>query len=404
MNKTVKAAYAALVILAAAIVALAAGSLVLLAIGADPVATFKVILTEPLKDLFGLTEIAVRAVPLTLIALGIAVAFRSGILNIGAEGQMLVGILAATGVALGLPGLPKPILLPLVLLAGAAGGAFWGWIAGTLKARLGVNEILSTVMLNYVAAQFYTFFLRGPFLDPAEMTMGSGTPQSMRFVRAAWLDRIIPGTRLHYGLAIALVLAVAVYILLWRTGAGFRMRAAGAEAKAARYAGVPVEKYLVAAMLISGACAGLAGAVEVTGVHRRAIEGVSGGYGFSGIVVALFGGLHPAGIVPAAAFFGLLLLGADMTQRAVGVPANMVLVLQGVIILAIVSARMVIDNPYLQERAYRKLAKALGKGGGGGAPLPDSPPGPEAGAPSPAAAPASAPDETSSPNAAEGGK
>jgi len=360
MNRTVKTAYAAFVVTVAALVALAGGSLVLLAIGADPIATFKVILTEPLKDLFGITEILVRAGPLILVALGIAVAFRSGILNIGAEGQIQVGIIAATAVALYLPGLPKFALLPLILIAGAIGGAFWGGIAGLLKSRLGVNEILSTVMLNYIAAQFYTFFLRGPFLDPAEMTMGSGTPQSMRFVKAAWLDRLIPGTRLHYGLAIALVLAVFVYFLLWRTTAGFRMRAAGAEAKAARYAGVHVERYLVGAMLISGAFAGLAGAVEITGVHRRAIEGVSSGYGFSGIVVALFGGLHPAGIVPAAAFFGLLLLGADMTQRAVGVPANMVLVLQGVIILVIVAARMVIDNPYLQERIGRKLAGLFG--------------------------------------------
>ncbi len=359
MNKATKTAYGVVVVAMAALVAVAVSSLVLLAIGANPLATFKVILTEPLKDLFGITEILVRAVPLILVALGIAISFRSGILNIGAEGQIQLGIVSATLVALFLPDLPKALLLPLALLAGALGGALWGGIAGALKARLGVNEILSTVMLNYIAAQLYSFLLRGPLLDPAEITMGSGTPQSMRFPKAAWLDRIIPGTRLHWGLAVALVLAFLVWLLLWRTTAGFKMRAAGAEAKAARYAGVKVERYLVVAMLFAGGFAGRGGAIEATGVHRRAIEGISSGYGFSGIVVALFGGLHPAGIVPAAAFFGLLLLGADMTQRAVGVPANMVLVLQGSIILAIVSARMLANNPYLQDRVGRRLERLL---------------------------------------------
>lgn len=361
MNKTMKAVYNAAVVLAAALAAMGIGALVFAAVGADIVKAYGVILTEPLKDLIGITEIAVRAVPLTLIALGIAIAFRSGTLNIGAEGQMLMGILASSAAAIALPDLPKPLLIPLAVLAGAAGGAVWGAAAGILKARLGVNEILSTVMLNYIAAQFYTFLLRGPMMDPEELVTGSGTPQSVRLPRAAWLDRLLPGTRLHAGVYIALVLAVVVFILLWRTSAGFRMRAAGAEAKAARYAGIRVERYVVAAMLLSGAFAGIAGAVEILGVHRRAIEGVSGGYGFTGIVVSLFGGLHPAGILPASLFFGLLLLGADMTQRLADVPANMVLVLQGAIILAIVSARQFMNNPYVQDRLVRRLARIRGR-------------------------------------------
>jgi simple sugar transport system permease protein len=356
VTNSFKTAFTAAVIVAAAAVAVLIGALVLLAIGVEPIAVYKVILTDPLKDLYGITEILVRSVPLILIALGIAVAFRSGILNIGAEGQMQIGIISAAAVAIALPDLPKPILLPLVLLTGAAGGALWGGIAGTLKARLGVNEILSTVMLNYIAAQIYGFLLRGPMIDPAELTVGSGTPQTVRLPRTAWLDRLIQGTRLHSGLIIALAMAVLVFILLWRTTAGFRLRASGAEPKAARYAGIRVEWSLVAAMLISGGFAGLAGAVELTGVHRRAIEAISSGYGFSGIVVALFGGLHPAFIVPAAVFFGLLLIGADMTQRAMSVPANMVYVLQGAIILSIVSAKSYLNDPYARDRAYRRYA------------------------------------------------
>ncbi len=381
MNKTMKAVYNAAVVLAAALAAMGIGALVFAAVGADIVKAYGVILTEPLKDLIGITEIAVRAVPLTLIALGIAIAFRSGTLNIGAEGQMLMGILASSAAAIALPDLPKPLLIPLAVLAGAAGGAVWGAAAGILKARLGVNEILSTVMLNYIAAQFYTFLLRGPMMDPEELVTGSGTPQSVRLPRAAWLDRLIPGTRLHAGVYIALALAVVVFILLWRTSAGFRMRAAGAEAKAARYAGIRVERYVVAAMLLSGAFAGIAGAVEILGVHRRAIEGVSGGYGFTGIVVSLFGGLHPAGILPASLFFGLLLLGADMTQRLADVPANMVLVLQGAIILAIVSARQFMNNPYVQDRLARRLARIRGR------PAPNPPPGSPEACPDPSDSP-----------------
>ena len=360
--------YVATVVAFAGAAVVGAGALVLAAIGASPWATYATIVTGPLQDLFGATEILVRAVPLTLVALGIAISFRSGILNIGAEGQIMIGVLAASAVALGLPKLPGIVLVPLCLAAGAAAGALWAGIAGVLRARLEVNEILSTVMLNYIAAQIYTFLLRGPMIDPNELMTGSGTPQSMRLVRSAWLARLVPGTRLHAGLVLALVLAVLVWLLLWRTTLGYRMRAAGAGRKAARYAGIHVERSLVVAMLFAGGFAGLAGAVEVLGVHHRAIEGISSGYGFAGIVVALFGALHPAGIVPAAAFFGLLLVGADMTQRSAGVPANMILVLQGVIILGIVSARMVIDNPYMQERAAR-VVRRLARQGSGEAPV-----------------------------------
>jgi simple sugar transport system permease protein len=353
MTNRFKAGYRAAVVLAAILSAMLMGAAVLVTIGADFLKVYVVILTEPLKNLSLISEVVLRAIPLSIIAFGISVAYRSGFINIGAEGQMAMGIIAATGAALLFPELPRPILLPLVFLAGCAGGAIWGFVPGILKAKLEVSELLSTVMLNYIAAQFYTFCLRGPMLDPAELTMGSGTPQSMRLSRNMWLDRLIPGTRLHTGIFVVLILAVVIYFLLWKTSFGFKMRAAGAQERAARYGGINVAKYLVISISISGALAGLAGAVEIAGVHRRAIEGITGGYGFSAIVVALFGGLHPAGIIPASLFFGLLLVGADMTQRMVGVPANMVQVLQGIIILVIVAAKMVIANPYLMERSWR---------------------------------------------------
>ena len=357
MNKYFTVIYRVVIIVLAALTAILLGAVILAAIGADILKVYRVILTEPLKNISLVCEVLIRAIPLTIIALGISTAYRSGFINIGAEGQMAMGIISAAAVSLALPDLPKPILLPLALLAGCAGGAVWGFIPGILRAKLNVSELLSTVMLNYIAAQFYTFCLRGPMLDPAEKTMGGvGTPQTMRLSQNIWLTRIIPGTRLHTGIFIALGLALVVYLFLWKTPFGYKLRAAGAQETAARYGGINVPVCLVISICISGALAGLAGAVEIAGVHHRAIEGITGGYGFSGIVVALFGGLHPAGIIPAAFFFGLLLVGADMTQRMAGVPANMVQVLQGIIILVIIAARMVLANPYLLEWSRRQFA------------------------------------------------
>jgi simple sugar transport system permease protein len=361
MNKRFELVYKISVIILAVFAAVLLGAIILAAIGADILEVYRVILTEPLRNISLISEVLIRTIPLTIIALGIATAYRSGFINIGAEGQMAMGIITAATVSLALPDLPKPVLLPLALLAGCAGGAVWGFIPGLLRAKLEVSELLSTVMLNYIAAQLYTFCLRGPLIDPAELTLGGvGTPQTMRLSRNIWLSRFIPGTRLHTGLFIALALALLIYLVLWKTSFGYKLRAAGAQDRAARYGGINVPVCLIVSISISGALAGLAGAVEIAGVHHRAIEGITGGYGFSGIVVALFGGLHPAGIIPAAFFFGLLLVGADMTQRMVGVPANMVQVLQGIIILVIVAARMILANPYLMEWSRRKYIKLFG--------------------------------------------
>jgi len=345
-----------IVLLLAVLTAALLASFILLTIGADVWKSFYVIFIEPLKSFYIITEVLIRMIPLVLVALGITIAFRSGILNIGAEGQILMGILGSTIIAVCFPELPRIVMIPLALTAGALFGGVYGTIPGLLRARLNVSELLSTVMLNYIAAQIYVLCLRGPLIDPKELVTGSGTPQSMRFPKTAWLARLIPGTRLHSGLIIALVLAGLLYLLLWKTSFGYKLRAAGAGPKAARYGGINVGRSLVIAMCLSGALAGLAGSSEVMGLHRRAIEDISSGYGFTGIVVALFGGLHPGGIIPASFFFALILVGGDMTQRMVGVPANMVQVLQGIIILTIISVKMVINNPYIIERAGRRFS------------------------------------------------
>lgn len=355
MNKKFKILYKTSIILLAIIATLLISSIILITIDANVFKTFLVILTEPLKNKIQLTEVIIRAIPLSIIALGITVAYRSGTINIGAEGQMAIGILTATAAALSFYNIPRPFNILIIFLAGVIGGGLWGFIPGILKARLKVSELLSTVMLNYIAAQIYTFFLRGPMIDPAELTLGSGTPQSMRFDKNVWLNRLITGTRLHSGLFLVIFLAILIYILLWKTSFGYKLRAAGASSKAAKYGGIKVTYFITISMIISGAFAGLAGSVEVLGVHHRAIEGITSGYGFSGLVVALFGGLHPVGILPASFFFGLLLVGADMTQRMVGVPANMVQVLEGIIILVIVAAQQVLNDKYLMDKIWKKF-------------------------------------------------
>lgn len=330
--------------------ALAVGVVFILLAKGNPVTAYGVMLSGPFASKFGFSETLVRCTPLLLVGLGIIISFRTGILNIGGEGQILMGAVTAAAIALTFPEIPTILLLPLVLLGGAAAGGLWGGLAGWLKAKLAVNEILSTVMLNQIAAQLYLFFIRIFLIDPQEVAMGTGVPQTALIESSLWLDRLIPGTRLHTGFLLAVVLAILVYVFLWRTTTGYRMRAVGEGPEAARYAGINVEKYLVLAMFLGGGFAGLAGAVEVVGLHHRALEDISAGYGFSGIVAALFGRLHPLGVIPASILFGALILGADMMQRAVSIPSAIVMVMQGLIILFIVSADLLLRKPELLNR------------------------------------------------------
>ena len=353
-----------MVLIAALAGALLIGAIFLVLAKSDPLKAYEVMFKGPISDKFGITETLVRAVPLLLVGLGIIISFRSGIINIGAEGQILAGAIGAAAVGTSWPDMPAVLLLPLVFLAGGLSGALWGGIAGWLKARLAVNEILSTVMLNQIALQLYLFLIRGPLIDPKEVSYGTGVPQTASIPEQIWLSRLIPGTRLHSGLIFAVLLAVLVYVFLWRTSTGYRMRAVGAGPDAARYAGIKVEWYLVLAMALAGGMAGLAGVIEVTGVHHRAIEGISAGYGFSGIVAALFGRLHPLGTIPAAVLFGALLLGADMMQRAVHIPAAMVMVIQGLVVLFVVSSDYFLKNPSSIAQLKAKLVgqKMSGEG------------------------------------------
>ena len=328
----------ALLPVAAVALALLIGAGMLLALGADPLKAYSAMLQGAAGSVSGITQTLVKATPLLLVGLGITIAFRGGVINIGGEGQLIVGALAATAMALAFPEWPGVILLPLALAAGVAGGAAWGGVPGVLKARLGVNEILSTIMMNQIAIQLSNYLLRGPMIDPAEIARGTQIAQSAQLPQQVWLIRLVPRTLLNGGALIAVVMAVLVYIFLWRTTIGYRIRAVGLNAEAARYAGIRVPVYQALALVLGGAFAGLAGAVEVLGVQHRMMEGLSGGYGFSGIVAALFGKLHPLGVIPASILFGGLLVGADKMQRAVQVPSALIGALQGLVVLFVVSS------------------------------------------------------------------
>jgi simple sugar transport system permease protein len=288
----------------------------------------------------GLTQSLVKATPLLLVGLGICIAFRASVINIGAEGQIIAGALMATWFSLQFRVWPGWLLLPTTMIMGFIAGAAWGFIPGILKARLDVNEILSTVMMNAIALQLMNLMIRSVLMDPAGVKAGTYLAQSERLPEQVWLFRLVPQTSLHSGAIIAVVLAVAVYVFLWRTTIGYRIRAVGLNPDASRYAGIRVPVYQALSLTLAGGFAGLAGVVEVIGVQHRLLEGITSGYGFSGIVAALFGGLHPLGLIPASWLFGSLLVGADKMQRAVQVPSALVDTMMGLVVLFVVGSAL----------------------------------------------------------------
>lgn len=333
-----------LVPIAAVVAALLIGAIILLRLGADPIEGFSELFIGAFGSADALIGTALKATPLLLVGVGITIAFRANVINIGGEGQMVAGGLLATTTALVLPDVPPIIALPAVLLAGIVGGAIWGAIPGALKAYYGVNEILSTIMLNVVAVQLMNFLLRGALIDPAEIERGTRIPQTKRLMESADLPSLFGSDRLHIGPLIAVLAAVGAYVLMWRTPLGFRIRSVGLSRDASRYAGVRVKRTIVLAMTLSGAMCGLAGAVLVFGSesHRMVTDGSTAGFtgsaGFNGIVAALFGGLHALWTIPASFLFGGLLVGGNAMQRAVQVPSALILALNGLVVVFVVSS------------------------------------------------------------------
>jgi simple sugar transport system permease protein len=272
----------------------------------------------------------VRATPLIIAGLAVAFAFRGGVFNIGAEGQLLVGAVAATAVTLATSTQLGRFSVLLALVAGALAGAAWAWIAAELKRRFHVLEIISTIMLNFIAIHLVSFLVRGPLQEPTKIY-----PQTPTFPTAGRLPLLLPGTRLHLGFALAIMLAVLLGWIFKRTAFGFRVRATGASPSAARTAGlIDTDKTSLVVFLVSGALAGIAGSVEVSGVTFALYENLSPGYGYTAIAVALIAGLNPLGIIASGIFFGVLETGASALQREFAVPSSIASVVEATLILA----------------------------------------------------------------------
>lgn len=353
----VSAIFDALMPVFATIAALLVGAIFLLILGANPVTAYTALIEGAFGSFNAFAETLVKAIPLLLVGLGTCIAYRASVTNIGGEGQMIVGALLSTWIGLSFTNLPGWLMIVIAMLAGSLGGALWGGLPGVLKAYFNVNEILSTVMMNAIAVQIMNYMLRGPMIDPVQAEAASQIPQTARLEIAYRLPRLAP-TRLHIGLIIAIILAVAVYILLWRTTLGYRIRAVGQNQAASKYGGINVKKQIVLALLLSGAFAGLAGMMQVYGVNYRMITdgsstGFTGNAGFNGIVAALFGQLHPLITIPASILFGGLLVGANAMQRVVQVPSALITGLNGLVVVFVVSSE------YFRKRNQRKRMAAM---------------------------------------------
>ena len=357
----------------AVLLALLVGAVIILLMNANPIEAYQALWKGAFGTKNAVANTFIKATPLLLVGIGICISFRGGVINIGGEGQMIVGGLAALGLVLNYPDADPGVMIPAALVASFVAGAAWGGIAGVLKAYFNVNEILSTIMLNQIANFWMMYLVSNVLVDPEKKKLGAPIPETRRIPRQFdlprigdsmdklwdWLGLSEYGTRqwshtlLHNGIIIAIVLAVLAYILLWRTTIGYRIRAVGKNPHAARYAGIPVKRYTVLSLVLSGGFAGLAGGIQVLGVHHR-MNAESGGLsftgsaGFNGIVAALFGKLHPLGTIPASFLFGVLLVGGNKLQRDMQVPSALIMVLIGLVIVFAVSSDI-----WVRRRARR---------------------------------------------------
>jgi len=337
-------------------VALALGSVaaVLAIIGADPTRVFQSMFGAAAGDLRGLATTVVKAMPRLLAALGIAIAIRANLWNIGAEGQIYVSATAATAVVMMMPDLPLLIVPIVAMAAGVAAGAVWGAIPGLLRAKRGISEVITSLMLVYVAIQLTRYMLEGPWAVPR-----ATFPATEPFEQYARLPIIVPGTLLNAGALVAIAAVVAAWFIVDRTRFGLDLRAAGGNERAAATLGVPVSRVIIGTMALSGAFAGLAGAVEVLGIRGRLIDGFSPGFGFEAIAVALLGRLHPVGMVGAALLFGGLDAGGAGLQTSItGVSSAIVTVAAGLSVLYVLFGQGIVERAAARRRTRAALRDA----------------------------------------------
>jgi ABC-type uncharacterized transport system permease subunit len=312
-------------------------------LGKNPLVGLGAFFVEPLRGTRQLTEVALKATPLILCALGLAVCYRSNVWNIGAEGQFLLGAIAAGGVALWITTsgvhASRWLWTPVVLLAGVAGGMFWAAIVAFLRDRFNASEILVSLMLVYVAQQLVNYLVFVPWKDP----FGFNFPQTKTFDPSTWLAQLVPQSRLHIGFLITLVLVAVFWAFLFRSWRGYQLQVGGLAPAAARYAGFSARAALWTSMLVSGGMAGLAGAMEAAGPLRQLTPHISTGYGFTAIIVCFVGRLHPLGIVFAGFLLSMFLIGGELGQSRLGLPHALTGVFQGLLLFLLLACDTLIN-------------------------------------------------------------
>lgn len=303
-------------------------------LGKDPLQGFKVFFLQPMADRYGIAELFLKATPLMLCAVGLSVGFRGNVWNIGAEGQLLVGALAGGGLALHFPGTPAVVLLPAMFLAGAAGGMAWAAIPAWLRTRFNANEILTSLMLVYIAELMVSWLVHGPWKDPD----GFNFPQTRMFQAKAILPVLVEGTRLNAALLLALVALAVGWVFMNRSFLGYQMKVAGQAEHAGRYAGFSARRTVWMGLLAGGCCAGLAGVSEVSGPIGQITEHISPGYGFAAMIVAFVGRLEPVGILLASLLMALLYMGGEQAQQYLGLPYSISKVFQGLLLFFLLAS------------------------------------------------------------------
>jgi len=338
----------------AVLAALAVGALILLVFGYNPVSAYVVMLEGIFGSQRNLTEVLVKATPLIFTGIAVAVAYSGGVWNIGGEGQFYLGAISATYVGIYWGQLPPALLIPLVMAAGFIGGGLWAIIPGLLKAWVDANEVVVTIMLNYIAMGITSFLVTGPMQEARGFY-----PQTELISASARLPRFLPPTRLHVGFLLAVALAIVVTIILRRTPLGYSIRAIGASLNTARFAGIPINRTIVTAMVLSGGAAGLGGAVEISGLTWRLFATVSSGYGFDGIAVSLLVQNNPLGTILSGFLFGALRAGSELMQMNASIPSVLIEVIQGLTIAFVIgfSAYNLLKPKPARQTAYARVEK-----------------------------------------------
>lgn len=349
------------------VTAVVLGGLIIKVAGGNPIAAYKGLVQGAFGSPKALSETAVWATPYIFAGLAVAFAFKGGLFNIGAEGQLAFGAVVAALIGYALPGwlhmsLPAYIHIPLAVGLGMLAGAIWAAIPGALKAYTGGHEVINTIMMNYIALNITSFLLNGPMRDPDPMNLSARTPEIAQSARIPPLFPNNPLLRVHWGFVLALVVAVIIWWLLWKTTLGFEIRTVGANPDAAKYAGINVKRTIILTMAISGALAGLAGAIEVTALNYRHELGFSSGYGFDAIAIALLGKSNPYGVILAAILFGAMRNGATRMQFLTQIPVDIISVIQALILLFVAADAII---RFIYRIRVREEQVILTRGWGG---------------------------------------